>query len=236
MTDGHSQDGEGPHELRSYGRRRGRKLSPAQERRRAEMLPGLALDLAVPAPADVRRIFGAPVGQVWLEIGFGGAEHLLWQAVRNPRAGIIGCEPFEEGIAKALAGIEREGLRNVRLHDDDARDLLRWLPQGSLDRAFVLFPDPWPKRKHRKRRLVSAPTLALLARALRPGGELRVASDIGDYVRSMLVAFRQTPEFSWCAEGPADWQERPSDWPATRYEQKALQEGRRPAYLRFLRR
>ena len=180
-------------------------------------------------------MFAAPVDDVWLEIGFGGAEHLLWQARANPKVGLIGCEPFEDGIVKALSAIEHEHLTNVRLHADDARPLLRWLPRGEIGRAFILFPDPWHKKRHHKRRLISAEILSGLARVMRPGSELRIATDIGEYARSILVSVRQQGSFKWTAETARDWRERPADWPPTRYEQKALTAGRTCAYFRFLR-
>ncbi|MBN9262347.1 MAG: tRNA (guanosine(46)-N7)-methyltransferase TrmB [Hyphomicrobium sp.] len=226
-----------PHdlELRSFGRRRGRKLSARQERLLAELAPRVRPDLAHPAPADVATLFDTPVQQVWLEIGFGGAEHLVWQARHHPHVGIIGCEPFEEGVVKALTLIEDEKLPNILVHADDVRPLLRWLPAGSLDRAFVLFPDPWPKARHRKRRLVGTPLLDQLARAMKSGGELRLGTDIGDYARTMLAALMRHPQFRWTATCAADWRNRPADWPQTRYEAKALREGRRCTYLRFVR-
>lgn len=222
-------------ELRSFGRRRGRKLSARQEHLLAELAPRVRPDLAHPAPADVATLFGAPVQQVWLEIGFGGAEHLVWQARHHSHVGIIGCEPFEEGVVKALTLIEDEKLANILVHADDVRPLLRWLPAGSLDRAFVLFPDPWPKARHRKRRLVGTPLLDQLARAMKSGGELRLGTDIGDYARTMLAALMRHPQFRWTATRAADWRYRPEDWPQTRYEAKALREGRRCTYLRFVR-
>lgn len=220
-------------DLRSYGRRRGRKLSSRQDRLMRELLPALALPVRDAPPADVATLFSKPVREIWLEIGFGGGEHLLWQAQRHPDVGFIGCEPFEDGVVKVLTAVDEMSLANIRLHADDARDVLRWLPASSIARAFVLFPDPWPKARHRKRRLVNEQTLALLARVMKPGGRLRVASDIGDYVRTMLMAFQQRPEFRWLAASPGDWRVRPDDWPETRYEQKAVREGRRSVYLTF---
>lgn len=222
-------------ELRSFGRRRGRKLSPRQEGLLVEVLPRVQPDLSRPPPEHGTDLFEQPVTQVWLEIGFGGAEHLAWQARHNPNVGIIGCEPFEEGVVKALTLIEDESIANIRVHPDDVRPLLRWLPAASLDRAFVLFPDPWPKARHRKRRLVGTPLLDQLARALKPGAELRLATDIGDYARTMLIALVRHPAFHWTATRAADWRERPADWPQTRYEAKAVREGRRCTYLRFVR-
>jgi tRNA (guanine-N7-)-methyltransferase len=229
-------DSEGGQELRSYGRRRGRKLSPRQDRLMRELLPSVSPPLSGSAPGDLATgLFAPPVRAVWLEIGFGGGEHLLWQAARDPEVGLIGAEPFEDGVVKVLAAIEDDGLSNVRVHADDARALLRWLPPASIARAFVLYPDPWPKRRHQKRRLVNIGLLELLARALAPGAELRIATDIGDYARTMLMAFQRTDAFRWLADGPADWRARPPDWPSTRYEAKAEREGRRSCYLRFVR-
>jgi tRNA (guanine-N7-)-methyltransferase len=214
------------HDLRSYGRRRGRKPSPRQQALLLEDLPRLTFDPVNPPEG---------YAQTWLEIGFGGGEHLLWQARQSPDVAFIGCEPFEDGVIKVLSTIAAEDLKNIRLHMDDAREILRAIRPGSIDRAFILFPDPWPKRKHRKRRLVNASLLKLLANAMRPGAELRIGTDIGDYARTMLEAFAAEPRFLWQAAGPDDWRIRPSDWPETRYEAKAVREGRKRYYLRFLR-
>ncbi len=224
-----------PCDLRSYGRRRGRKLSERQSRLMRELLPRVSPDIATPPPERATDLFGGGVSEVWLEIGFGGGEHLVWQARHRPDVGLIGCEPFEDGIVKVLTAIEDDGLSNVRIHPDDARAILRWLPDASVSRVFVLFPDPWPKARHRKRRLVNPATLAEIARVLMPGGELRLGTDIGDYARTMLVALETTPDLVWMATCAADWRHRPDDWPPTRYEQKALREGRRCTYLRFRR-
>jgi tRNA (guanine-N7-)-methyltransferase len=202
----------------------------------ADLLPRLALDLARPPPAPLARLFPRPVDEVWLEIGFGAGEHLAWQAKANPAVGLIGCEPFVNGVAQLLGRIEEEGLGNVRLHAEDALPVIDWLPAASLGRVFILFPDPWPKARHHKRRLVAPQTLARLARVMRPGAQLRLATDIGDYARASLMAFGQTQAFEWLAEGARDWRERPPDWPRTRYEAKAIDQGRKPVYLTFLRR
>jgi tRNA (guanine-N7-)-methyltransferase len=222
-------------ELRSFGRRRGRKLSDRQAQLLAE---ASFLDLSRPAPQPLTQVFPATaaIDDVWIEIGFGGAEHLLWQAEHHPHVGCIGCEPFEDGVVKALTGIAAKGLGNVCLHPDDVRPVLRWLPAAAIGRAFILFPDPWPKRKHRKRRLVNAATLAMLADAMRPGAELRIGTDIADYARTILEAFIVEPRFVWQAESPADWRVRPADWPPTRYEAKAKAAGRVCYYFRFSRR
>ena len=218
-------------ELRSFGRRRGRKPGAHKVDLWQERLPQLAIDLTVPFAAT----YPTPPPRLWLEIGFGGAEHLLWQAEHNSDVALIGCEPFEDGVVKALAGIDARQLTNIRLHADDARPLLRWLPEASLDRAFVLFPDPWPKKKHVKRRLVATPLLDQLARVLKPGAELRIGTDIGDYARTILLAVMAHPAFMWPARGPQDWRNRGDDWPETRYEQKAVREGRVRYYFRFRR-
>lgn len=223
------EDARATSELRSFGRRRGRKLSPRQQDLFDNLLPRLSIDLAAPLATS------AGGGQTWLEIGFGGGEHLIWQAARHPDVTILGCEPFEDGVVKVLTAIEERKLGNIRLRADDVRPLLRALPPRSVDRVFVLFPDPWPKRKHVKRRLVSTPLLDLLARVMRPGAELRIATDIGDYARTMLIALMGHAAFQWTAVRPGDWRVRPDDWPATRYEQKALREGRRGYFLRLRR-
>jgi tRNA (guanine-N7-)-methyltransferase len=225
----------GERELRSFGRTRGRKLSARQQRLVDKKLPELALALDRSPPERLAALFSAPVNGVWLEIGFGGAEHLAWQAEHNPDIGLIGCEPFEEGVVKALTAIEERSLGNVRLHPGDAREVLRWLPDESIDRVFVLFPDPWPKRRHAKRRLVSATFIAHLARVMRPGAELRVATDIGDYARTALLAVGACPDFAWPARRPSDWRVRPADWPPTRYETKAVREARKCYYFSFRR-
>jgi tRNA (guanine-N7-)-methyltransferase len=222
-----------PSELRSFGRRRGRRLSAHQASLLKHVLPRVGLDLSNACPSPATTLFARPCSEVWLEIGFGGAEHLIWQATQNPSVGLIGCEVFEDGVVKALAGIEGRGLNNVRLAVEDARDVLRWLPENSLARVFILFPDPWPKRRHVKRRLVSGHLFSLLSRAMAPGAELRISTDIGDYARTMLLAAREFPGTAWEASGPENWRVRGSDWPATRYERKAVAEGRRCYYFRF---
>lgn len=224
-----------PRELRTFGRRRGRSLSARQHALLDETLPALALNLTEAGPQSLPKLFPLPVSEVWLEIGFGGAEHLIWQASTHPGVGLIGCEVFEDGIVKALAAVKERSLNNVRLCTEDARALLRWLPPGGLARVFVLFPDPWPKKRHAKRRLVTREFLDLLARVIGPGGELRVASDIGDYARLMLLAAQDHPAFVWQAQGPRDWRARGPDWPQTRYEAKALSAGRRCYFFHFTR-
>jgi tRNA (guanine-N7-)-methyltransferase len=219
-----------------HGRRHGRKLRPGQRRLLDTLLPQLRFALPRELPLDPHRLFDRPVAAVWLEIGFGAGEHLAAQAARQPGHGLIGCEVFENGVVRLLAEVERLGLANLRLLIDDARPLLGALAEASLERVFILFPDPWPKRRHHKRRLVATATLDALAHAMRDGAELRLATDDMDYLRWMLERATAHAAFEWLARRPQDWRERPPDWPATRYEQKALAAGRRPAFLRFRRR
>jgi tRNA (guanine-N7-)-methyltransferase len=221
--------------LRSYGRRKGKPLSARKERLLGELLPRLRLDLKKPPPAHLADLFEVPVKEVWLEIGFGSGEHLLWQAGHAAEIGFIGCEPFINGMASLLGAVEDQDIKTIRVHGGDAREVLAWLPDRSIGRIFLLFPDPWPKKRQLKRRLLSTDTISELARLLRPGGELRFASDSGDYAAQALLLMRQSGAFRWTAERAADWRERPADWPETRYERKALLEGRSAYYLRFAR-
>jgi tRNA (guanine-N7-)-methyltransferase len=221
--------------LRSFGRRKAKPLSARKERLIGELLPLIRVDLAKKAPIPLTALFPAPVKEVWLEIGFGSGEHLLWQAERHQNIGFIGCEPFINGMGSLLGAIDERGIKSIRVHDGDAREVLSWLPDRSISSMFLLFPDPWPKRRQQKRRLLARETIGEFARVLAPGGELRFASDSGDYAAQALVLMRQSGGFIWRAERPADWRERPADWPETRYERKALSEGRKAIYLRFAR-
>jgi tRNA (guanine-N7-)-methyltransferase len=229
-----------PEQRRFYGRRKGRPLRKGQQHLIDMLLPRLAIDLPASGTFDPRRLFpqspDGPPQEVWLEIGFGGGEHLAEQARANRHAGIIGCEVFLNGIATLLAQVEAHDLGNVRIYPEDARDLLDRLPEASLDRVFLLFPDPWPKRRHAARRFIQTERLDQLARLLKPGGEFRVASDDPGYITWALAHLTAHPRFQWLAQGPRDWRERPADWPPTRYEAKALREGRKPAFFRFRRR
>jgi tRNA (guanine-N7-)-methyltransferase len=219
--------------LRSYGRRKARPLSERKEQLLGELLPRLRLDLRKPAPSPLTQLFTVPVREVWLEIGFGSGEHLLSQAERHPDIGFIGAEPFINGIASLLGGIETRKLTTIRIHDGDAREVLSWLPDGSIGAAFILFPDPWPKKRQQKRRLVSQDTIAELACILRPGGVLRFASDDADYAAEALFILSRSGAFEWQANCAGDWRTRSADWPETRYERKALVAGRKPVYLSF---
>ncbi|TXM88164.1 tRNA (guanine(46)-N(7))-methyltransferase TrmB, partial [Methylobacterium sp. WL116] len=173
--------------------------------------------------------------EVWLEIGFGGGEHLAAQAAAHPEIGIIGAEPFVNGVAKLLRAVDERALRNVRIRDEDVSPLLAALPDASLARVYLLYPDPWPKRRQRKRRFVSDESLAEIARVLRPGGLFRFASDIDDYVGWTLVRTARCPHLRWTARTAADWTQPYPGWPGTRYEAKAIAAGRRPTYLEFAR-
>ncbi len=220
-----------------HGRRRGKKLRGGQQALLDTLLPRLALALpAEPARLDLAQAFGGrlPPDGVWLEVGFGAGEHLVWQAEQHPDVGLIGCEPYLNGVAKCLARIEKSGASNIRLFTDDARLLMAALPDRSLGRVFVLFPDPWPKTRHHKRRFVQRETLDRLAVLMMPGAELRLATDDPSYLPWMVEHAGTHPAFDWMAHCPADWRERPADWPSTRYEQKRL--AGRPTFLRFRRR
>jgi len=215
-----------------YGRRKGPKLSPHQSGLRETLLPQLRLELN---PGADPAAYFPPRGpaDVWLEVGFGAGEHLLWQAEANPNIGLIGAEPYETGVAKLLTKLEKSPARNIRIHEGDARDIVEALPDGSLGRFFVLFPDPWPKTRHHKRRFVQMDMLDALARVLKPGAELRFASDDKTYVRYALERLTAHFAFEWMAGSAADWRTRPADWPPTRYEAKAIKGV--PVFLRFRR-
>ena len=160
---------------------------------------------------------------------------MIAEAAANPDVGIIGCEHYIDGVAKCLAQIQRDGARNVRIHAHDARDLLDVTPDATFARVYLLYPDPWPKTRHQKRRFMSAENLDALARVMKPGADLRLATDIADYARHALEAVHRHPGFDWTAEGPSDWRAPWPGWPGTRYEAKALREGRSPHYLIFRR-
>ena len=221
---------------RIYSRRRGRPLRPGQLRLHQTVLPRLAVTLPGTGTLDPAALFATRPAAVWLEIGFGAGEHLAAQAASHPEIGFIGSEVFENGVARLTAEIARTGIGNIRIFPDDARALLDALMPQSLDRVFILFPDPWPKARHHKRRLVSTATLDRLAVLMRQGAELRLATDDRAYLAWMLEHATAHPDFAWLARGPADWRERPADWPPTRYEAKARAAGRLPAFLRFARR
>jgi tRNA (guanine-N7-)-methyltransferase len=221
---------------RLYGRRRGRPLRHGPRQLSESLLPRIAVTLPDQRLLDPRTLFTTPPAAVWLEIGFGAGEHLATQAENHPRIGFIGCEVFENGIARLLGDIARRDIGNVRIFADDARALIDCLVPASIGRVFILFPDPWPKLRHHKRRLVAPATLDRLASVMQPGAELRLATDDPGYLGWMLELVTAHPDFLWAARTPADWRERAPDWPATRYEEKARAAGRTPAFLRFMRR
>jgi tRNA (guanine-N7-)-methyltransferase len=220
-----------------YGRRLGRPLKQGREAALAEWLPKLAVALPTQGRLDPASLFGQEFDDLWLEVGFGSGEHLLAQAAAQPRTGIVGCEPFINGMAALLAEIAREPARaaNIRVLMDDARPLIAALPDASLGRVFVLFPDPWPKSRHHKRRFIGPENLVDLARVMKDGAELRVASDHADYVEWTLDHLRADPAFT-LNRPQSEWRDRPADWPETRYEAKARAQGRAPVFLAFRRR
>jgi tRNA (guanine-N7-)-methyltransferase len=219
-----------------YGRRQGKKLRPARQALMDDLLPRLRIGLPAAGHLDSAPLFpSAVIAGLWLEIGFGAGEHLAWQARNHPDKGLIGCEPFINGMAALLSQVATDDLNNVRVFDDDARLLMDSLAEASVDRLFILFPDPWPKTRHHKRRVVNGETLDVMARILSDGAELRLATDHRGYCRWMIEHIAPHPAFEWLARGPKDWRRRPDDWPETRYESKALT-GSRPVFLRYRRR
>lgn len=220
-----------------FGRRHGKRLRPKQDAALAALLDGALIDLGEAAPADVRTLFPRSVENVRLEIGFGGGEHLLNELARYPQTGFIGVEPFVNGMAKLASAVDEAGgaPSNLRIYNDDATELLDWLPEASISGIDLLYPDPWPKKKHWKRRFVNSVNLDRFARVLKPGGRFRFASDIDTYVDWTLLHCDAHPAFTWPAQSADDWREPYEGWPGTRYEAKAIREGRTPAYLTFLR-
>lgn len=218
---------------RLYGRRTGHKLRQGQ----AALLERTLPELTLPETGTLlpELLFGDS-RPLWLEIGFGRGEHMAQQALANPEVGIIGAEPFLDGVVGALMEIDAHGLTNIRLHNGDALDVLDRLPDASLDRAFLLHPDPWPKTRHARRRFANPGPLAMLARVLKPGAEFRLGTDHPVYCRWALMQMARRPEFEWLATTPADWQVRPDDWPQTRYEAKARTKGHEVWYFRYRRR
>jgi tRNA (guanine-N7-)-methyltransferase len=217
--------------LRSYGRIKSRPIKPRQAALVEELLPSLRPPAG---PFDPRALM-AGAQDAWLEIGFGGGEHMAAQAARAPQTLIVGCEPFLNGVASAVRHVAEQGLKNVRIHDGDARELVARLPDACLDGVFVLFPDPWPKARHHKRRIIQAEMAAELARVLKPGGRLRFATDVAGYADWALEKILASPHFDWPAQRAADWRVAPADHITTRYEEKRLGDCE-PVFFDFIRR
>jgi tRNA (guanine-N7-)-methyltransferase len=218
-----------------FGRRKGHKLRIHQADLIENLLPHLSLDTGSPSPANLAALFDPKAESVRLEIGFGGGEHLVAEALSFPHVGFIGCEPYVNGMAKILSAIEAHNIGNVKLFAGDAAELLAWAPAHSLDRIDLIHPDPWPKRRHWKRRFVQDATVAAMARVLKSSGEFRFVCDIDDYVAWALQHLARSPDFFWMAERAGDWRQPWPDYTMTRYGRKAEREGRRAAYLRFAR-
>jgi tRNA (guanine-N7-)-methyltransferase len=219
-----------------FGRRKGHPLRARQTALFETLLPRLAFDTDKVAPPDLLTLFPNGADDVRLEIGFGGGEHLLAQAVAHPRTGFIGSDAFVNAIAKTLAGIDEHRLANVRLHFGDAAHLIDWLPSSALACVDLLYPDPWPKKRHWKRRFVQDESLKQIARVLRPGGQFRFATDIPDYAAWTLERVLRSPDFIWTAEKADDWRKPWAGFGGTRYEAKAFREGRVPGYFIFQKR
>ncbi len=218
-----------------FGRRKGHALKPRHATLFDTLLPRVALDLAQSAPDDLRTLFPHPADEVRLEIGFGGAEHLIAQAQAHPNIAFIGTDAFINGMAKALVAIDAHKLTNIHLYFGDASELIGWLPEAALARIDLLYPDPWPKRRHWKRRFIQDNSLKRLARVLKSGGELRFATDIADYAAYALTRVLRSNDFIWTAECANDWRRPWADFAGTRYEAKAKREGRTPTYFIFRR-
>jgi tRNA (guanine-N7-)-methyltransferase len=216
-----------------FGRRKGHRLRPRQAQLIDTLLPQLAVDLARSAPAELGALFPVAVTEVQLEIGFGGGESMIAQAIERPHTGFLGVEPFVNGMAKALAAIDANKLRNIRLHFDDAVSLIAWLPETSLVRVDLIHPDPWPKRRHWKRRFVQDEMVVKLARVLRRGGEFRFVTDIADYAAWTLQRLIRSKDFEWTAQCADDWREPWPGFTKTRYHAKAARAERASCYLIF---
>lgn len=216
-----------------FGRRKGHKLRAHQTDLIAHLLPKLALAIDTPAPGSLTGLFASPVERVRLEIGFGGGEHLIAEAQAHPQIGFIGCEPYVNGMAKILTQIEARQIPNIRLFAGDAAELLAWMPDRALTRIDLIHPDPWPKRRHWKRRFVQDATIAAMARVLGDAGEFRFVCDIEHYVAWTLAHMMRSRDFIWTAERADDWRLPWPNYTMTRYGAKATREGRRAAYLMF---
>jgi len=218
-----------------YGRRQGRGLRRGQQKLILSLLPKLQINLNSGEQIVPANYFGDPIEKIWLEIGFGGGEHLICKAASNPNIGLIGCEPFLNGIAKVLRQVKERELSNIRIFCEDARLLIERLPERSIDKVFILFPDPWPKARHHKRRIISGEVINQLARVLDDGAELRIATDEPGYLEWILWHFNNHPGFAWNVRKPAECRHNPEDWPTTRYQKKAIVAGRDCVFLSYKR-
>ncbi|MDG1858984.1 MAG: tRNA (guanosine(46)-N7)-methyltransferase TrmB [Emcibacteraceae bacterium] len=220
---------------RVYGRRQGKALRKASKERLEEYFPRYSISLDENGAVDFTSLFEEEYKEYWLEIGFGKGEHLVAQAKANPEIGFIGCEPFLNGVSGLIDHMAREGVTNIRFFMDDARLLMDAMPDQFISRCFILFPDPWRKKRHYKRRIVSPGNVDVLSRLLKNDSELRIGTDHHDYCRWILARMMENENFNWQSDHPDDWHVRPEDWPSTRYEKKALKVGRLSAYMRFKR-
>lgn len=220
-----------PQQRYVWGRRQSRPLKDTQRQVLANLWPQVSLELLQHSMINPLDLFSPPLTDLWVEIGFGGGEHLAAQAALHPQIGFVGCEPFVNGVASLMVQIQDQSLKNIRIVKDDARLLLARLPDHSVGRIFVLFPDPWPKKRHNKRRIIQNATVEVFARILKPGGMLSMATDDAPYADWMQSIMAQHAEFELVLEGRTSVYERPQDWPSTRYEQKGIAQGRTPVYL-----
>lgn len=220
-----------PKYLQSFGRLKARRIRQGSQGLLNEVLPELRLDYDNESAAE----FIAANKQTWLEIGFGDGGHLLHQAVNNRDVGFIGCEPFINGTVKLVRGIKEHKLDNIRVSDADFRLIAEKIPDNSIDRCFILFADPWPKKRQHKRRIISAETLAILARIMRIGARLRIATDHDDYKKWIAIRLLETPDFTWLAQSRADWETQPADHIETKYQKKAFNEGRKSVFFELVR-
>lgn len=218
---------------KTFGRKGGRPLSERQKMLFEELLPKLRVPVGADGALDPAGLFGTAKDEIWLEIGFGGGEHVSGQAARYANVGILASEVFIEGVAKLLGQIEDEGLNNVRLWEEDARELMVGLIDGCIDRAFILFPDPWPKKRQQKRRIIQPDFLDDLARVMKPGGRVRFATDVRSYADEALERFLAHPAYEWTAERADDWRVAPEDHIQTRYQTKQLGDIA-PVYYEFV--
>lgn len=220
-----------PQQRKVWGRRQSRPLKDSQHQALAKLWPEVSLELPEHAMINPHDLFAPSLTEVWVEIGFGGGEHLAAQAALHPEIGFVGCEPFVNGVASLIMKIQYQALKNIRIVKDDARLLLARLPDKSVNCFFVLFPDPWPKKRHNKRRIIQNTSVDLFARILKPGGLLKMATDDAPYAEWMQDIMLQHPEFELVLDGRTSVYERPVNWPPTRYEQKGIAQGRDPVYL-----